>query len=240
MKEIDSCRKQTQTDCNHCVVRVLSSFCGELNPREIDLFMKMKRAHVYEKNDTIFYEGNSCAGIYILCSGSVKLIQSSKTGKQQNLNIVSPGELIYKSLLFHPGRHSITAQALERCEVNFFYRDEFLEGLKANNHLALNLIKVLSEEVEHSQERTRQILFKSAKERLADTLLTLGKKHGTRQGREISIELDLKREELAEMIGVEPETVVRLLSLLKREKLVRLDGKKIAILDEEKLTYLQG
>lgn len=237
---MDPCKKTNATDCSHCVVRVLSSFCGNLNPHEIDTFMKVKRTHLYEKNDTIFYEENSCTGIYILCSGSVKLIQSSKTGKQQILTIVSPGELIEKSLLFHPGRHSTTAQALEHCEVSFFYRDEFLEVLKSNNHLALNLIKTLSEEIENAQERTRRLLFKSAKERLAEVLLTLGRKHGTKHDRELSIELDLKREELAEMVGVEPETVVRLLSFLKKEKIIRFDGKKIFIVDEEKLTHVSG
>lgn len=237
---MDACKRTTLTDCNGCVVRVLSSFCGDLNPYEIDTFMRIKRVHVYQKNDTIFCEDNSCGGIYILCAGSIKLVQSSKTGKQQILAIVSPGELIEKSLLFHPGRHSATAQALEHCEVSFFYRDEFMEALKSNNHLAINLIKTLSREVENVQERTRQLLFKSAKERLAETLLTLGRKHGARHDRDISIELDLKREELAEMVGVEPETVVRLLALLKKENLIRFNGKKILITDEEKLIHLRG
>lgn len=237
---MDHCKKTALTDCNGCVVRVLSSFCGDLNPHEIDTFMQVKRIHAYVKNDTIFNEGNSCAGIYILCAGRVKLIQSSDTGKQQILAIVSPGELIEKSLLFHPGRHSTTARALEHCEVTFFYRDEFMEVVRSNNHLAMNLIKTLSQEVENVQERTRQLLFKSAKERLAETLLALGRKHGARRDGDIAIELDLKREELAEMVGVEPETVVRLLSLLKKEKLIRLDGKKILITDEEKLAHVSG
>lgn len=237
---MDPCKRTDSTDCHHCVVRVLSSFCGSLNPHEIDTFMKVKRIHVYDKNEAIFHEENSCTGIYILCSGSVKLVQSSRTGKQQILSIVSPGELIEKSLLFHPGRHSTTAQALERCEVSFFYRDEFLEVLKSNNHLAINLIQTLSQEIESAQERTRQLLFKSAKERLAETLLTLGRKHGAKRDRELSIELDLKREELAELVGVEPETVVRMLSLLKRDKIIRFDGKKILIVDEEKLTHVSG
>lgn len=115
-----------------------------------------------------------------------------------------------------------------------------MEVLKSNHPLAMNLIKTLSQEVENVQERTRQLLFMSAKERLAETLLTLGRTHGVRQDRDISIKLDLKREELAEMISVEPETVVRLLALLKNEKLIWFDGKKILITDEEKLIDISG
>ena len=237
---MEFCKESPAPDCQHCVVRALSLFCGDLNEHEINTFMKIKRGHVYEKNQAIFYEGNSYEGIYVLCSGSVKLVQSSQAGRQQILGIVSPGDLIEKSSLFYPGTHSATAQALERSEVSFFHRDEFLEVLKTNAHLAINLISVLSREVESGRERSRQLVFKSAKERLADILLDLSHKHGIKHNQTTTIQLNLKRGELAEMAGVTQETVVRLLTLLEKEGLVRLAGKKITILNEEKLNQVKG
>lgn len=237
---MEFCGNFDSPDCYNCVVRTLSSFCGTLDENEINTFMRIKRGHIYEKNQAIFYEGNSSEGMYILCSGSVKLVQSSHKGKQQILEVVSPGNLIEKTTLFHTGKHNTTGKALERSEVSFFYREEFLSVLQSNNHLALNLIRVLSQEVERGQERNRQILFKTAKERLADTLLALSHKRGVRHDKDITISLDLTREELAEMVGVTLETVVRLLALLKKEKLIGLVGKKVLILDEEKLMDVRG
>jgi len=236
---MEPCKKFPTPDCHQCVLRALTPFCGALNSREMDAFMKIKRGHAYEKNQAIFYEGNSCEGIYVLCSGSVKLVQSSKSGQQQILGIVSPGDLVEKSFLLHPGRHASTAEALEKSEVSFFHREEFLDVLKTNSHLAVNLISVLSREVESGRERSRQLAFKSAKRRLADILLDLGRRHGMKENGATVIKIQLKREELAGMAGVTQETVVRLLGSLNKEKLIRLVGKKILILDEERLNQIR-
>ena len=232
--------KASTTDCHHCVGRALSPFCGALSMDDVNTFMRIKRGHRYAAGQAIFYEGNPCQGIYILCSGSVKLTQSSQTGQQQIIGIVSPGDLIEKCALFHPGAHSSTAEAMARVEVSFFDRQEFLDLLKLNPHLSIRLITVLSQEAEKGWERSRSLLFKSAMERLIDVLLDLARRHGEKRNGATMIGPELKREELAEMVGVTLETTVRLLALLKKEKLVRVEGRKILIFDTEKLAERKG
>jgi CRP/FNR family transcriptional regulator len=232
---LDHSKKVSATDCHHCVGRALSPFCGALSADEMNTFMKLKRGHHYSAGQTIFYEGNPCQGIYILCSGSVKLTQSSQTGQQQIIGIVSPGDLIEKGALFHAGAHSSTAEAMARVEVSFFDRQEFLDLLKLHPHLSIRLITVLSQEAEKGWERSRSLLFKSAMERLIDILLELARRHGEKKKGATMIGLELKREELAEMVGVTLETAIRMVALLKKEKLIRVEGRKILILNEEQL-----
>lgn len=227
-------------DCRRCEARACSPFCGNLNADEIDLFMKVKKSHLYEKRQAVFYEGNSCEGIYLLCSGSVKLVQSSRTGDQHTLGIILPGDLIEKSAIFCNGRHTASAEALERSEVSLFHTEDFLDLLKSNAHLSLTLISVLTKEVEYGRERSRRLLFESAKKRLAYILIELSHHHGARQYGGIAIKLDLKRHELAEMVGVTQETTVRLLTKMKNEQLIRLKGKQIIVLDEEGLKRVKG
>jgi signal-transduction protein with cAMP-binding, CBS, and nucleotidyltransferase domain len=112
----DPLRKVSTTDCHHCFGRALSPFCGALSAEEMNTFMQIKRAHRYAAGQAISYEGNPSQGIYILCSGSVKLTQS---GQQQIIGIVSPGDLVEKGALFHPGAHSATAEAMAQIEVSF-------------------------------------------------------------------------------------------------------------------------
>ncbi len=225
----------TSPDCRRCEARACSPFCGNLNADEIDLFMKIKKSHLYEKRQAIFYEGNSCEGVYLLCSGSVKLMQSSRNGDQHILGIILPGDLIEKSAVFCEGRHTASAEALERSEVSLFRPKDFLDLLKSNAHFSLALIAILTKEVESGREKSRQLLFESAKKRLAYILIELSHHHGARQCEGMVIKLDLKRHELAEMIGVTQETTVRLLTKMKNEKLIRLNGKQIIVLDEEGL-----
>ena len=72
-------------------------------------------------------------------------------------------------------------------------------------------------------------------ERLIDILLELARRHGEKKKGATMIRLELKREELAEMVGVTLETAVRMVALLKKEKLIRVEGRKILILNEEQL-----
>jgi len=229
----------TGPDCRKCEARACSPFCSNLNADEIDLFMKIKKSHLYEKRQSVFYEGNSCEGVYLLCSGSVKLMQSSQNGDQHILEIILPGDLIEKSAVFCTGRHTASAEALERSEVSLFHPEDFLELLQSNAHLSLSLISVLTKEVELGRERIRRLLFESAKKRLAWILIDLSRHHGVRQSDGLAIDLGLKRYELAEMVGVTQETTVRLLTKMKNEKLIGLKGKQIIILDEEGLKQVK-
>ncbi|MFQ5580057.1 MAG: Crp/Fnr family transcriptional regulator [Nitrospiria bacterium] len=202
--------------------------------------MKIKKSHLYEKGQAVFYEGNSCEGVYLLRSGSIKLMQSSLKGDQHTLEIILPGDLIEKSAVFCEGPHTVSAQALERSEVCLFHPEDFFELLKSHAHLALSLILVLTKEVERGRERIRRLLFESAKKRLACILVDLSHHHGARQSEGVAINLGLKRHELAEMVGVTLETTVRLLTKMKNEKLIRLNGKQIVVLDEEGLRQVSA
>ncbi|MFQ5598828.1 MAG: Crp/Fnr family transcriptional regulator, partial [Nitrospiria bacterium] len=94
--------------------------------------------------------------------------------------------------------------------------------------------------VEKGGERIRLLTSKSAMERLAGVLLDLGDHHGVKSDKGVMIKLRLKREELAEMVCVTQETVVRLLTALKKERIIQLTGKEIHILEEDRLSKICG
>lgn len=201
--------------------------------------MTFKKGQRYEKGQAVFYEGNSCNAVYLLCSGSLKLLQSSHEGQQQILEVCSPGSWVDKGSFFSSSRHAVSAIALESSELSLFSREDFSAILKSEPNLSQVLISVLSQEVEKGRERSRQLLFKSALERLAQALLDLDRHHGVTECEFRVIKLALKREELAAMIGVTQETVVRLLTFLRKERIIRLTGRDICIIDEARLSRIK-
>lgn len=226
------------SDCRHCDARAGSAFCARLQADEIDFFMKVKKNHVYKKDQALFYEGNTCESLFFLCSGSVKLVQSSHSGHQQILEIVSPGGWVDKGSVFSSGQHSATAQALEDTSVSVLSVRDVMCELNTVPSFALTLIASLSHEVEKGLERIRHLKSTSAIHRLAGALLELIKYHGVTTSKGILIKLLLKREELAEMIGVTQETVVRLLMCLMKDGLIQLSGKEVIILDQAALSRM--
>jgi len=224
-------------DCSHCIVKGLSDLCN-LTGEELEDFLTAQKFLIYDKHQTIFYEGKPCHGIYILCTGKVKLVQSSRLGQQHILRIVNPGELIEKNGLYNMNRHSVTCETLERSQINFIEKADFLNLIKKHKGLALKLIDALSRELELAQQKIGHSMFETARERLAEVLLELGQKYGTSNENEIHIALYLTREELAELTGTSLETVVRLLGAFKRERIVKTDGKRITLLNLPKLKQI--
>jgi len=224
-------------DCSHCLAKSLSDICN-LSGEELGDFLAIQKFLVYDKHQTVFYEGKPCHGIYILCAGKVKLIQSSRLGHQHILRIVSPGELIEKNGVYHMNRHSVTCETLEPSQINFIEKTDFMNLIKKHKDLALKLIGALSRELELAQQKIGRSTFETARERLAEVLLELGQKYGTSMENEIHITLYLTREELAELTGTSLETAVRLLGAFKRERIVKTDGKKITLLNLPKLKQI--
>jgi len=236
---MNTSKKMSTPNCETCAFRSSAPFCSRLSQVEIDLLMTFKKGQRYEKGQALFYEGNSCDAVYLLCSGSLKLVQSSQEGQQQILEVCSPGSWVDKGNFFSSSRHSVSAVALEHSELSLFSREDFFSILKSEPNLTQVFISVLSQEVEKGRERSSQLLFNSALERLSQTLLDLAHYHGVTEDGLKVIKLALKREELAEMIGVTQETVVRLLTFLRKEQVVRLIGRDICILDEARLARIE-
>ncbi|HEX9758331.1 MAG TPA: Crp/Fnr family transcriptional regulator [Nitrospiria bacterium] len=228
------------TDCRACVARGISLFCGGVTDDELNEFMEIKKIHNYDKHDIIFHEDTPSHGIYILCSGRIKLTNSSRFGQQQILKIVSAGEIIEKNGLFNTGKHTVTAETLERSEVTFFEREDFLTLLKNHSDLSIRLINVLSQELEKSQQRINQLTFKDAKGRLALILLDLAKSYGVKNKDGIALGITLKREEIAEMTGMTLETAVRLLSQFKKDRVIKVEGKQIILINQQRLQTLSN
>ena len=220
--------------CKVCPYRKDSVF-SDLTEARLDEFCGLKVVSHYKKDQRIFYEGEPNLGLFILCSGKIKLSRSSKLGRSQIMSITGPCGLLEEKDLFVKDRHTVTAEAMEDCVVCFVKKEEFLDFLKLNPQVAVKIIEQLSRELGQAEERIEAMAVMDVKGRLADLLLRLSKQYGkaTPEGR--LIEIALTREELAEMVGTTQETVIRVLSGFRKERLIMDIEKQILLINEERL-----
>jgi CRP-like cAMP-binding protein len=116
----------------------------------------------------------------------------------------------------------------------FIPRKAFIDLLDENPHISKSLLKALSHELGVVEERVQSLAQKSVRERLAETLLFLQTTFSTEQNEDV-ISITLPREDIANIVGTATETVIRLLSDFKSDKLIELEGKKIRILNKKGL-----
>ncbi|PIE58309.1 MAG: transcriptional regulator [Desulfobulbus propionicus] len=187
----------------------------------------------YARGKTVFMEGDPCIGFYMITAGQVKIYKTSSTGKEQILHVFGPGEPFGEVPVFYGRPFPATATVLVDSEVLFFPRKEFVELITANSSLALSMLAVLSLRLRQFVTKVENLSLKEVPARLAAHLLYLAEE----QGRKDRVDLDISKGHLASLLGTSPETLSRILTRMKEDGLIRVEGKVIYLLDKEALGF---
>ena len=218
--------------CEQCIVREFSSLKA-LNKDELLRMADCKTSYTIKKGEPIFEEGDSVNGIFCVKDGVCKLSKLSANGKDQIVKLVKPGELLGQRSLISDEPANLTAVALEDMEVCFIPKSEIMGFFNENNQFSMNVMKTICGDLKEADDHMVSMAQKSVKERLAETLLYLEDTFGKNE--DGTLHIQLSREELAGMIGTATESCIRLLSEMNKSGLIGLVGKKIAIIDRNKL-----
>ncbi len=223
--------------CDSCGLRSKAVLCNLIG-EDLAAFETIKRSLMYDPQQTVFYEGHACLGLYLLCAGKVKLTRSSIRGQRQIVRILEGGELIEKHAFRAKAIHEVTCETLEPSQICLIEKEPYMALIQRNPGLALSVIQLLSSELGMNMDQLDQFTFKTARERLAGVLMELGERFGKKADGGLLVGITLKREEVAEMAGITVETAIRLLSAFRDEGLVNIDGRAITLLRPDRLAKI--
>jgi CRP-like cAMP-binding protein len=224
----------TKLDCTACKSRLLGVLC-KLDKPGLEECNEHKSTNLYPKGQVIFYEGNQAYGLYCIFAGRVKLYKVGVDGRQQIVRIAGPGDLLGYRSLFAGEPYAATAETIEDATICCIDRNAFFPLLSKNPELSLSIIKKLARELREAEDLATSIAHRSVRERMAELLLMLKQTYGKPEKAGVKIDLQLSREEMAEMIGVTQETAIRLLSDFRKEGLIEVKDRDITVLDSKRL-----
>lgn len=212
----------------------LPLFEGLTQPQH-EALAEIAEVRPFRKGQTIFAEGGEANGFYVVLSGRVKVYKLSFDGKEQILHLFGAGEPFGEAAVF-AGRHfPAHAEALEASETLFIPRRAFIEQIKEDPSLALNMLAVLSRRLRKFATLVEDLSLKEVPGRLAAYLLYLSQQ----QNASDDLTLDLPKTQLASLLGTIPETLSRILARMIREGLIEsLENRRIRILDRQSLEEL--
>jgi CRP/FNR family cyclic AMP-dependent transcriptional regulator len=194
----------------------------------------------YPKGAILFVEGQEPRGVFILCTGRVKLYGAAANGKSVIFRIADAGEIIGLPSTLSDKPYEVTAEILEPTQANFIHRNAFLGFLRQHGDAALKVAEMLSHIYYATCQEIRYLgLAGSAVEKFARFLLDLKPPKGAMEtpGPERRT-LTLTHEEIAEMIGTSRETVSRLITGFKRKNLIELHGSTLFLTNKKGLEEL--
>ena len=188
----------------------------------------------YKKNEVIHCEGETPTHLMCLLSGKVKIYKDGVGGRSQIIRMIKPVEYFGYRPYFAKTDYVTAASAFEPSLVCQIPMTALMTLLTQNNDLAMFFIKQLSVDLGIADERTVNLTQKHIRGRLAESLLFLKESYGLEEdGSTLSIYLS--REDLANLSNMTTSNAIRTLSQFATERLITIDGRKIKIIDEEKL-----
>jgi CRP/FNR family transcriptional regulator len=216
-------------DCITCTARARSVF-SELLAADLQVVSSSKSCRHYAKGETIFYAGDQPSGLFCIHRGIVKLYKVGRDGREQILRLAREGDIIGYQSLLSGNRYSKCAVPIADALICHIPKSTFFSLLSTNNRLSSRVIELLSTELRAAEERIVEMAQKPVRERLAETLLLLRETYGVEEDH-ATLNITLTRIELANIVGTTTESVSRLLSKFREERIIEISGKKLMIID---------
>jgi CRP/FNR family transcriptional regulator, polysaccharide utilization system transcription regulator len=223
--------------CAGCSLESGSIF-KHLTHDETDKLNYEKDFRHYKRGDILYQEGNRISGFYCINTGIIKVFKTGFDGKEQIIRFAKKGDIIaYRSVLSNE-LACTSAKVIEDCQVCFIPSEILVSFIKTNPAYALELVKLACHELGEANSFITDIAQKTVRERLAEIILLLVNDFGLDE--ENYLNISLTREELANIVGTATESVIRLLSEFKSDRLVELSGRKIKVLNRKALEKISN
>lgn len=189
----------------------------------------------YAKGRIIFMEGEPGEAFFYIKSGLVKISKLSNDGREHILHILNEGHVFAEVTLFNNASYPATAEVLEDAQIGMIKNRDLEKLMVENPEISLELIKYLNNRLIEAQNKVRNLALYDTFGRTAQALVKLAEDYGKKTREGIELDLNLSRQELANIVGTTRETVIRVLAAFKKEKSIELDKSSIVIKDIEKV-----
>jgi len=215
------------------VISTIPLFNG-LPADQLEAIKKIAIEKQINKGEIVVSEGDEGRGFFVIAEGRVKVFKVSAEGKEQILHIFGPGQPFGEVPVFAGQRFPANAQAIEKARVLFLPRVAMVDLITANPSLALNMLAEMSRKLRLFAVQIENLSLKEMPARLATYLIHLADE----QGQEAVLTLKISKGQLASILGTIPETLSRIFAKLSGNELIRVEGKKITLLDRSGLEDL--
>jgi len=213
--------------------------CVLLQTLDDDLFnqvVQFSQARQLPEDYRLFAQDSPLTDLYLLVSGGIKLLRLAPNGDEKVIDIIQPGQTFAEAALFFGcSQYPVTAVTLSPTIVVGFQAQSFLKLLKSSNELCISMLGKLSQRLHWMVNEVDRLTLHNATFRLVDYLLS--QRYGDQQSR-TALCLVAPKHVIASRLSIKPETLSRTLKDLEKQKLIKLCGSQIELVDVDRLHQL--
>jgi CRP-like cAMP-binding protein len=224
--------RQEKTDVN--LSASLSEVWRILTEQEREILRANSTIQHFKRNERIYREGDEAKSMMCLLKGKVKISKRGVGGRNQIIRMIKPIQYFAYRAYFAKEPYLTDASAFEASKVCIIPMAIVESLIRANSNLAMFFICQLSVDLGIADERLVNLTQKHLRGRLAESLLFLRNSYGLEED-EATIGIAISREDLANLSNMTTSNAIRTLSTFVTEHIIVLIGRKVKIIDEERL-----
>jgi len=206
-----------------------SDFLSHMKSEDRKHLLSISCRKEYRKGEYIFQAGAPGMNVYILEEGRAKIFQNSVQGREMILWFCLPGEIFGLAELPRGGKREVYAEACTACTVYAVSRNDFQNFLLTHPHTALQMIDLLSCRMRVLGHMMLNLASDDVASRIIKLVLRLAPRYQVENQQEVSLDIPLTHQEIADMIGASRPTVTSVLGELRRKGVIHMNGHCITV-----------
>lgn len=212
-------------DCRSCSFKSL--LFNSLNTDELGKMNACREQYDFKKGEPISREGDEITSIIYVHKGLIKLHKLVSDGQSQIVSIAKPFDFVGLLSVFSNKEHIYSITAIEDSSVCFISKDCVQHEILNNGKFALDIISRMSKITDEVVLSKLSLSTRNLRGRIAYILLDFAEKIYNSN----EFELPVSRKEIAELIDMRIENVIRTLSEFRKDGLIKINGHTIEIVD---------
>jgi CRP/FNR family cyclic AMP-dependent transcriptional regulator len=189
----------------------------------------------FKRKEIIYSPTEPGESVLVVLRGKIKIKTITPDGKETIFAFFGEGEMFGELALLETEPRNEYAEAVEEAQILAIPRDDMLALMDQRHDIALYVYKLVGLRRRRIENRVKNILFRSNRERVVALLLEFIETDGDQLPDGWQIRLELSHQDLANLIGATRETVTLTLGKLKQERLIGIHRRRIKVLDRERL-----
>ncbi|HXG94579.1 MAG TPA: Crp/Fnr family transcriptional regulator [Blastocatellia bacterium] len=208
---------------------------GELNEADLTALAERAAERRLERDEVLFVAGEEARGLYVVVEGALRAFRESMEGREQVIHVERAGATIAEIPVFDDEPYPSTVAADEDSVVLFIEKRDVRRLCLEHPQISLAALKLLAGRLRRCAALVEELSLHEVDQRLARLLLAEAGMRGTRTTNGIAFELALTNQQIAARIGTVREVVSRALNRLQQNELIKVDGRRVTIPNEQAL-----
>jgi CRP/FNR family transcriptional regulator len=206
-----------------------------LDAESADTLEKVLTTRTVGRGHIVFKEGDPGDRLFIVLDGKIKIYRAAADGREYLIAVLGAGEMFGELSLFDPGPRTASVAAVTDATLASLDHDDLRPLLLDRPGLGVELLRALAQRLRRTNDAMADLVFTDVPGRVAKALLDLAGKFGVAEADGKRVRHDLTQEELAQLVGASRETVNKALSEFAHRGWLRIEGRSVLLLEEERL-----